>query len=193
MLYSLYQWKFLPARDMVFRAGRTGGCGLYTDEMVQALNRLKKGLTRLSSKGGVKVASEVFDVRKDLDDFLAALDELLRKSADEAEAEEDVEEGARSSFDLCLRRLMGLAEEIRPLARKRPDSRCNVYKLRKVNDVLLKMREELEICFGGPLDLAEEEASLTYSDVSFLLRNYLDLGVAYGRWHYGLRYDENGK
>jgi len=166
---------------------------LYTDEMVRALNRLKKGLTRLSSKGGVKVASEVFDVRKDLDDFLAALDELLRKSADGAEAEEDAEEGARSSFDLRLRRLMGLAEEIRPLARKRPDSRCNVYKLRKVNDVLLELKEELEICFGGSLELAEEEASLTYSDVSFLLRNYLDLSAAYGRWRYGLRYDENGK
>ena len=166
---------------------------MYTDEMVQALNRLKKGINRLSSKGGVKVASEVFDVRKDLDAFLAALDDLLRKFADEAKAEEDAEEWARSSYDLRLRRLMGLAEEIRPLARKRPDSRCNVYKLRKVNDVLREMKEELEICFGGPLDLAEEEAALTYSDLSFLLRNYLDLGVAYGRWRYGLRYDENGK
>ena len=88
---------------------------------------------------------------------------------------------------------MGLVDEIRPLARKQPDARCNEYKLRRVNQVLLALKEELDVCFDADLDLADEDASLSYSDLSFLLRGYLDLSSAYARRRYGLSYEENGK
>ena len=57
----------------------------------------------------------------------------------------------------------------------------------------LALKEELDVCFDADLDLADEDASLSYSDLSFLLRSYLDLSSAYARRRYGLSYEENGK
>ena len=70
-----------------------------------------------------------------------------------AQAEADEEEIARLNYDLYHRRLLGLVDEIRPLARKKPDSPCNAYKLHQVNQVLRCLNPELEACFGVPLDI----------------------------------------
>ena len=80
-----------------------------------------------------------------------------------------------------------------PLARKKPDSPCNAYKLHQVNQVLRCLNPELEACFGVPLDIPDEDASLSYSDLSFLLRTCQDLSAAYARRRYRLNYEENGK
>ena len=125
--------------------------------------------------------------------YQAAVEEVLKRYEDVAQEAADEEALARLNYDLAHRRLIGLVDEIRPLARKQPDARCNEYKLRRVNQVLLALKEELDVCFDADLDLADEDASLSYSDLSFLLRSYLDLSSAYARRRYGLSYEENGK
>ena len=44
-----------------------------------------------------------------------------------------------------------------------------------------------------PLDIPDEDASLSYSDLSFLLRTCQNLSAAYARRRYRLNYEENGK
>ena len=166
---------------------------MYSEKMDQKLKRLKSMIKKATNKGGVKMAVEMADINQALNDFLDALNEDFEKQAEEEREAADEEEARRATYDLHHRRLIGLAEEIRPLARKRPDSPCNAYKLQQVNEVLFALKEELDACFNADLALADEDASLSYSDVSFLVRNYLDLSAAYARRHYGLFYDETGK
>ena len=166
---------------------------MYSEKMDQKLKRLKAMIKKATNKGGVRMAVEMADINQALNDFLDALNEDVQKRAEEEREAADEEEARRATYDLHHRRLIGLAEEIRPLARKRPDSPCNAYKLHQVNEVLSLLKEELDVCFNADLALADEEASLSYSDVSFLVRNYLDLSAAYARRHYGLFYDETGK
>jgi len=166
---------------------------LYSEKMVKKLTELKAAIKTATNKGGVRMAVEMADIHQALSEFLEALNEDYQKQAEEEREAEDEEEARRATYDLHHRRLIGLAEEIRPLARKRPDSPCNAYKLQQVNEVLSLLKEELDVCFNADLALADEDASLSYSDVSFLLRNYLDLSAAYARWRYRLHYDENGK
>ena len=164
-----------------------------SEEMDRALTRVKNAIKKLSAKGGVKMASEVWDVNEALAAYQGAVEEVLKRYEDVAQEAADEEALARLNYDLAHRRLIGLVDEIRPLARKQPDARCNEYKLRRVNQVLLALKEELDVCFDADLDLADEDASLSYSDLSFLLRGYLDLSSAYARRRYGLSYEENGK
>ena len=166
---------------------------MYSEKMGQKLNRLKAMIKKATNKGGVRMAVEMADINQALSEFLDALNEDFQKQAEEESEAEDEEESRRATYDLHHRRLIGLAEEIRPLARKRPDSPCNVYKLQQVNEVLSLLKEELDVCFNADLALADEDAALSYSDVSFLLRNYLDLSAAYARRRYRLCYDETGK
>ena len=166
---------------------------MYSGKMVKKLTELKAAIKAAANKGGVRMAVEVADINQALSEFLDALNEDFQKQAEEERETEDEEEARRATYDLHHRRLIGLAEEIRPLARKRPDSPCNAYKLQQVNEVLSLLKEELDACFNADLALADEDAALSYSDVSFLLRNYLDLSAAYARWRYRLHYDENGK
>ena len=166
---------------------------MYSGKMVKKLTELKAAIKAATTKGGVRMAVEMADIHQALNEFLEALNEDDQKQAEEEQEAKDEEEARRATYDLHHRRLIGLAEEIRPLARKRPDSPCNAYKLQQVNEVLSLLKEELDVCFNADLALADEDAALSYSDVSFLLRNYLDLSAAYARWRYRLRYDENGK
>ena len=156
-----------------------------SEEMDRALTRVKNAIKKLSAKGGVKIASEVWDVNEALAAYQGAVEAVLKRYEDVAQEAADEEALARLNYDLAHRRLIGLVDEIRPLARKQPDARCNEYKLRRVNQVVLALKADL--------DLADEDASLSYSDLSFLLRGYLDLSSAYARRRYGLSYEENGK
>ena len=166
---------------------------MYSEKMVKKLNHLKAAIKTASNKGGVRMAGEMADINQALSEFLDALNEDFEKQAEEEREAADEEEARRATYDLHHRRLIGLAEEIRPLARKRPDSPCNAYKLQQVNEVLFALKEELDVCFNADLALADEDASPSYSDVSFLVRNYPDRSAACARRRYRLRYDENGK
>ena len=166
---------------------------MYSGKMVKKLTELKAAIKAATTKGGVRMAVEMSDIHQALNEFLEALNEEYQRQAEEEREAEEEEWAARATYDLHHRRLIGLVEEIRPLARKRPDSPCNAYKLQQVNEVLSLLKEELDACFNADLPLADEDASLSYSDVSFLLRNYLDLSAAYARRRYRLCYDETGK
>lgn len=99
----------------------------------------------MSKKGGVKLANEVPNLRQDLNAFLEAVDDVMREKAEQEEMEEVAAQEARCDYDLRHRLLVALAEEMTPLARKRPDSPCNVFKLHQVNQVLLSLKDELEV------------------------------------------------
>ena len=163
------------------------------DRMAKELDGLKKAIKKATNKGGVKMALEMSDINEALGKFLDAVGEVMKGYEAVAQAEADEEEIARLNYDLYHRRLLGMMDEIRPLARKSPDKPCNAYKLGQVNQVLRVLKEELEACYGAPLDLADEDDSPSYSDLSFLLRTYRDLSAPYARRRYGLSYEENGK
>ena len=155
-----------------------------SEKMAEKLNHLKAAIKTATNKGGVRMAVEMADINQALSEFLEALNEDDQKQAEEEREAEDEEEARRATYDLHHRRLIGLAEEIRPLARKRPDSPCNAYKLQQVNEVLSLLKEELDVCFNADLALADEDAALSYSDVSLMLRIYQDVSAAYVRRHY---------
>ena len=163
------------------------------DRMAKEHDVLKKALKKAKNKGGVRLALELADVDDALRNFLDAVGEVIRGYEAVAKEEADEEAVARMNYDLYHRRLLGLVDEIRPLARKKPDSPCNAYKLHQVNQVLRCLNPELEASFGVPLDIPDEDASLSYSDLAFLLRTCQDLSAAYARRRYRLNYEENGK
>ena len=163
------------------------------NRMAEELDGLQKALKKAKNKGGVKMVLEMADVDQTLRSFLDAMEEFMKSYEAVAQEKAAEEKLARMNYDLYYRRLLGLIDEIRPLARKRPESKCNAYKLGQVNQVLRVLKDELKAFYGAGLDLADKDASLSYSDLSFLLRTYLDLSAAYSRVRYGLRYEENGK
>ena len=95
---------------------------------------------------------------------------------------------ARDVFDLRCRCLSGLSEEVTAFARKRPDSPCNSFKLQQVIQVLAPLKAELEAFTGDVLSLPDEDSQLSYSDISLLVRNYLELSTVYAWKRYSLRY-----
>ena len=76
--------------------------------MAKELDGLKKALKKATNKGGVKMALEMSDTN---------VEEVMKGY--EAVAL------ARLNYDLSHRRLLGLIEEIRPLARTVPDWPCS--------------------------------------------------------------------
>ena len=87
------------------------------DRMAKELDGLKKALKKATNKGGVKMALEMSDTNEALGKFLDAVEEVMKGY--EAVAL------ARLNYDLSHRRLLGLIEEIRPLARTVPDWPCS--------------------------------------------------------------------
>ena len=104
--------------------------------------------------------------------------------------QEEEEEGEAELFDLRHSQLVGLAEEIAVLARKRPEQPCRAFKAEQVNLVLRPLKDEMEEALGMTLRLVDGDGSLSYSDVSLLLRTYLDLSAVYALRHYQLEYYE---
>ena len=157
---------------------------MYTEQIEKALGALREDIDGLTGlPGSRKFASELSDLKQDFNALLDALDD----------AEQSQAEAARDVFDLRYRRLAGISEEMTALARKRPESPCNVFKLRQVNGILQPLKDELEAYQGDSLPLADEDAALSYSDVSLLVRSYLDLSAVYAARRYSLRYYDNKK
>lgn len=153
---------------------------MYTDEMEEAIDKVQEFVDKIREIGSKKVLA----VMPDLEEWL---DNLLRASEKAIKSRELEEQTAKEHFELYHRRLAGTSEEFTALARKQPESRCNPFKLEQVNQILCPLKEELEAYLGEPLSLADGEAALTYSDVSLLLRNYLDLSDVYAPRRYHLR------
>ena len=92
-------------------------------------------------------------------------------------------------FELRYGQLAGLAEQFSALGRKRPESCCNAFKAQQVNLVLRSLRELMEEDIG----LVSEEGDQSYSDVSLLIRGYMDLCAFFASRQYGRRYDFRGR
>ena len=95
------------------------------DRMAKELDGLKKAIKKATNKGGVKMALEMSDINEALGKFLDAVGEVFNAYEAVAQAEADEEELARLNYDLYHRRLLGMIDEIRPLARTVPDRPCS--------------------------------------------------------------------
>ena len=159
---------------------------MLTPGMEQTILKLHEDLDTMETLPcNRKMAAALSGLREDLDAFLdsfaACVDGLQAKK-----------ESDRELFDLRYRRLTGLAEEMTAFARKKPEAVCNAFKLAQVNQALLPLKEEMEPYLDISLALCDGEG-FSYSDVSLLLRSYLDTGAVYARRRYGLNYYENRK
>lgn len=161
---------------------------LYTDRVKDAIAVLKTDLEEMNDlSSDPEMDRAISDLKVHLDDFLDACVESLVEQEEEEEEEEPDE---AELFDLRHRQLVGLAEEIAVLARKRPEQPCRAFKAEQVNLVLRPLKDEMEEALGMTLRLVDGDGSLSYSDVSLLLRTYLDLSAVYALRHYQLEYYE---
>ena len=92
--------------------------------------------------------------------------------------------GKWDAFRLRHRMLAGQALELSHLAERQPEHACDAFKARQLNLVLRPLKEQMEEDMGVPLGLVSEDGENTYSDVSLMLRIYLDVSAAYVRRHY---------
>lgn len=151
---------------------------LYTDRVKDAIAVLETDLEEMNDlSSDPEMDRAISDLKVHLDDFLDACVESP------VEQEEEVE-GEAELFDLRHRQLVGLAEEIAVLARKRPEQACSAFKAEQLNRVLEPLKEEMEADMGTSLPLVPEDGSLSYSDVAVLLRSYQDVCASYVRRHY---------
>ena len=159
---------------------------LYTDRVKDAIAVLKTDLEEMNDlSADPEMDRAISDLKVHLDGFLdACLESLVEQE------EEEEEPGEAELFDLRHRQLVGLAEEIAVLARKRPEQPCRAFKAEQVNLVLRPLKDEMEEALGMTLRLVDGDGSLSYSDVSLLLRTYLDLSAVYALRHYQLEYYE---
>ncbi|MBQ6427920.1 MAG: hypothetical protein IJK03_04015 [Oscillospiraceae bacterium] len=161
---------------------------LYTDRVKDAIAVLKTDLEEMNDlSSDPEMDRAISDLKVHLDDFLDACTESLEEQEEEEEEEEPDE---AELFDLRHRQLVGLAEEIAVLARKRPEQPCRAFKAEQVNLVLRPLKDEMDEALGMTLRLVDGDGSLSYSDVSLLLRTYLDLSAVYALRHYQLEYYE---
>ena len=108
---------------------------------------------------------------------------------DRAETDAEAQLDEWEEFELCYSQLAGLAEQFSALGRKRPESACGTFKAQQVNRVLRSLRELMEEDMG----LVSEEGEQSYSDVSLLIRGYMDLCAFFASREYGRRYDFRGR
>ena len=108
---------------------------------------------------------------------------------DRAEADAEAQLDEWEEFELRYGQLAGLSEQFSALGRKRPESCCNAFKAQQVNRVLRSLRDLMEEDMG----LVSEEGGQSYSDVSLLIRGYMDLCAFFAARQYGRRYDFRGR
>ena len=120
------------------------------------------------------------------------------ETADDVEAVEEAEAAPaepdeKEEFELLFAQLAGLSEQFTALGRKRPESVCNAFKAQQVNRVLLPLKELTEMDVELALPLISEEGEQSYSDVSLLLRGFMDLCSQFALRRYGRKYDIRGR
>ena len=135
-----------------------------------------------------KQAERIDYLAERLEALCAAYEDLLREKA---EREENARQ--REEFLGCYRWLAGQAKEMSAQAAKRPETKCREFKAFLMNGVLMRLRETLEADMEVSLPLVSEQEGHSYSDVSLLLRSYMDLCAGYAEKHYNLRFDFQGR
>ena len=180
----------------------------FDEEMRGVVLTLKEILKHTEDE---KIISRLESVLASLKNLQALYDEVSENWAGEAEpdteeemdaeaaaeavpgADAELDDGAQldewEEFELCYSQLAGLAEQFSALGRKRPESACGTFKAQQVNRVLRPLRELMEEDMG----LVSEEGEQSYSDVSLLIRGYMDLCAFFASREYGRRYDFRGR
>ncbi len=160
---------------------------LYSDKVIERMESLRTDLAALRQlPGSKKLEAGLNTLEADLDRFLEACEERLRERSEKLQ-------NAQDAFDLQHRQLLGISEEIGVLARKRPEQPLGSFKAQQVNLVLQPLKDEMEASLGMTLCLADENGAHSYSDVSLLVRNYLDLSAVYALRRYNLRYYDKAR
>ena len=150
------------------------------DEIRSALNEIFDGTKNSVLKDRARYASDR------LDELCAYYEEQIEELCME-------EINEREEFEFRQRQLAGMADEVTALARKRPETICKAFKAEQLNRVLRPMKALMEEDMGVSLSFVSEEEENSYSDVSLILRGYLDVAASYGRRHYKLNYDLRGQ
>ena len=132
---------------------------IFTDEMKESYRRVEQDLKELKEIGSKKLQAKLDHLEADVCTFLDAVAEAM----DVWDAEELSE---YELFDLYYQRLTGLAEELCALGRKRPESVCNSFKIRQVNQILL-------FCMDQPRSITEIGRFLGYAEKK-TTRKYLN-------------------
>ena len=92
--------------------------------------------------------------------------------------------GKWADFRRLHRQLTGLATEIAALAGRQPEAPCSAFKAACINPVLAKLRELMGPDTEVLLPSVSETGEHTCSDVSLVLRSWLDLCADYAFHHY---------
>ena len=114
----------------------------------------------------------------------------LRHYGHAAEAVIDRHEAKDRSepFRLLHRQLAGMAQQVSAFASSKPEVLCGAFKARQINAVLRPLKvllQEDELNAGNhALTFVSESGENTYSDVLFLLRNYLDVCADFAHRHF---------
>ena len=114
-----------------------------------------------------------------------------RFDREKAEREENARQ--RGEFLGQYRWLSGQAKEMSAQAAKRPETKCREFKAFLLNGILVRLRDTLEADMEVSLPLVSEQEEHSYSDVSLLLRSYMDLCAGYAEKHYNLQFDFQGR
>ena len=157
------------------------------------LDREEEGRTdeigRLAYKCGVELDLESILDRSEDEEIISCASTALATLEHYYEVTERViaryeSRGKWDDFKLRHRMLNGLALELSHLAERQPEQVCDAFKARQLNLVLRPLKKQMEKDMGVSLSLVSEDGENTYSDVSLMLRIYLDVSAAYVRRHY---------
>ena len=132
-------------------------------------------------------------IREQLSVASLAVDALVEEYEEELKSFREEIATEKGLFELRHRQLAGLAEEVAALARKKPESPCKAFKARQVNLVLAPLKDQMEADLDLSLSLVSEAEEHTYSDVSLVLRGYMDVSAAFAHRRFGLNYDVKGQ
>ena len=150
------------------------------DEIRASLNEIWDSTNRRGIRDAVSAVSDK------LDRLCECYEELLAETDTEEMSEQEI-------FELRYRQLAGLVDEVTAIARKKPEAPCKSFKAEQANQVLRPLKELMEEDMGVSLSLVSEKGAHSYSDVSLILRGYLDVSSVYARRHYSLNYDMHGQ
>ena len=164
---------------------------LFRDERNDKTGGRTNDLMRLAMKLAVEIPlrdimeqteDSDWDIIYDAANSLYALNAYYKTS--EAVIARHEAKGEWDSFRLLHRQLAGLALEFGALTARWPEQACNRFKASRVNGVLHPLKAQMEEDMGVTLPLADEEGGQSYSDISLILRTYLDVSAAYVRRYY---------
>ena len=160
------------------------------------MNKRKVDELRHRVQSSLAEALDLTKNRKLQDCILAAYNDaeaLCDTYEEEIQGYEALALSEQETFEFLHRQLVGFAEEVTALARKKPEGCCNLFKARQMNQVLSRLKDLMETDMELSLSLVSEEEEHTYSDVSLLLGSFVAASGIFARRKFDLNYDVKGQ